>query len=417
MPKITAKFIESGLTFPATGQLIVRDDELKGFGLRVTKGRISFVVECRTSGKFRRITLGQFGTMTPDEARKKARQLLSGAVEIKAAAPKLQAVTLNDVFQKFMAVRRLRPNTIRNYTQITNRCLGDWLNLPITSLTRDMVNARHQKLTCTTKQGTSGEVQANMAMRVLRTFLNFAASNFETADAQPIITMNPVRTLSQNRSWHQERRRRVIIPDQRLGEWYRAVTSLRQIYIRDYLLLLMLTGLRRNEAATLRWRDIDFEARTLTVRAEIAKNKREHCLPLTDFLFLLLSHRKENRRTDSDYVFPGRRGGPIVEPKQAVSRVIEKSGCDFVLHDLRRVFITQAAKISIPHHIIKKLVNHIATTDVTDGYIVIDTEHLREPMNLINNRFLTLFGCNLADWEKNNRAVGQWVLGAGRRKS
>jgi len=154
MPKITAKFIETGVTYPATGQLFIRDDELKGFGLRVTKGRISFVVESRTSGKFRRLTLGQYGRMTPDEARKKARQLLSGSVAIKARTPKLQAVTLNDVFQKFMAVRRLRANTIRNYSQITKRCLGDWLSLPITSISRDMIQARHEKLTCTTKQGT-----------------------------------------------------------------------------------------------------------------------------------------------------------------------------------------------------------------------------------------------------------------------
>jgi hypothetical protein len=93
MPKITAKFIETGVTFPAKGQSFIRDDELKGFGLRVTKGRVSFVVESRTSGKFRRITLGQYGTMTPDEARKKARQLLSGPVAIEATTAKLQAVT------------------------------------------------------------------------------------------------------------------------------------------------------------------------------------------------------------------------------------------------------------------------------------------------------------------------------------
>jgi integrase len=192
--------------------------------------------------------------------------------------------------------------------------------------------------------------------------------------------------------------------------------SLRQIYIRDYLLLLLLTGLRRREASTLRWNDVDFEARTLTIRAEVAKNKQEHCLPLTDFLFLLLSHRWENRRTDSEYVFPGRRGGPIVEPKLAVARVVEKSGCDFVLHDLRRTNISMAAKLGVPHHIIKKLVNHVASTDVTDGYIIIHLDHLREPMTLINNRFLTLFGCNITDWENNNRAVGQWVIGARPRK-
>jgi hypothetical protein len=41
---------------------------------------------------------------------------------------------------------------------------------------------------------------------------------------------------------------------------------------------------------------------------------------------------------------------------------------------------------------------------------------LREPMDLITNRFLTLFGCNIVDWENNHRAVGQWVIGSSRRK-
>ncbi len=106
-----------------------------------------------------------------------------------------------------------------------------------------------------------------------------------------------------------------------------------------------------------------------------------------------------------------------MESKEGVKRVIEKSGCAFVIHDIRRTYITMAAKLSVPHHVIKKLVNHIATADVTDGYIVIQVDQLREPMALINNRFLTLFGCSLADWEKNNRAVGQWVLRGGGRKS
>jgi integrase len=291
------------------------------------------------------------------------------------------------------------------------------LNLPVTAITRDMILERHRELTRVSKQGTPGQIQANMSMRILRTVLNFAASNFETADGQPIISTNPVSTLSKNRAWHHETRRRVIVPDHKLGEWYRAVMSLRQIYIRDYLLLLILTGLRRSEASTLRWSDIDFAGRTITIRAEISKNKQEHCVPLTDFLLLLLKHRKENSRSDTDYVFPGRRGGPLVEPKLGVARVVARSGCSFVLHDLRRTYISMAAKIGIPHHVIKKLVNHIASSDVTDGYVIIQVDQLREPIDQINNRFLTLFGCQLADWEKNNKTVGQWVVGKQRTKT
>jgi integrase len=164
-----------------------------------------------------------------------------------------------------------------------------------------------------------------------------------------------------------------------------------------------------SEAANLLWTDIDFQERKLTVRAEIAKNKREHSLPLSDFLFVLLAKRRENP-CESDWVFPGRdKRRHIIDSGYVIERVVAKSGCDFVLHDLRRSHISMAAKIGVPHHIIKKLVNHITSTDVTDGYIIIDIEHLREPVNLITNRFLTLFGCSISDWKHVNHEAADCV--------
>ena len=256
-------------------------------------------------------------------------------------------------------------------------------------------------------QGSTGEVQANMAMRILRTLLNFAANNYETPDGKPIITLNPVRRLSQNRSWHLEPRRRVILLDSKLGDWYRAVMALKQTTVRDYLLFLLLTGLRRNEAGTLRWEDVDFEAKTITIPAFAAKNKQEHCLPLFEFLLTIL--RRRNR--DSEFVFPGKGGhNHIVDPGHVVSNVIRNSGCSFVLHDLRRTFITMAAKLGVTHHIIKKLVNHITSVGATDGYIVLHVEHLREAMAQITNRFLTLFGCTLSDWKQDICSPDQLLI-------
>jgi len=72
--------------------------------------------------------------------------------------------------------------------------------------------------------------------------------------------------------------------------------SLKSAMVRDYLLLLIFTGLRRTEAITLKWSDIDFGEQTLTVPAEISKNHREHKLPLSDFILTLLAQRKA--RTD-----------------------------------------------------------------------------------------------------------------------
>jgi integrase len=166
--------------------------------------------------------------------------------------------------------------------------------MSVTTITKEMIQSRHCEVTRTIKQGSSGEVQANMSMRILRTLLNFAANNYETSDGQSIIALNPVRRLSQNRSRHLEPRRRVILIDSKLGDWYRAVMALRQKTVRDYLLFLLLTGLRRNEAATLRWSDVDFETKTITIPAAASKNKQEHCFPMSEFLLILLSQRNKN---------------------------------------------------------------------------------------------------------------------------
>lgn len=308
MPKISQKFIERKVRRPLKGQIIYRDDELIGFGLRVTRGSMAYIAECRVNGVNRRITIGLHGRLTPEEAREEARKLLSKMS--RGRDPKEEEkkqrtalITLGEVLNDYIACRELRPNSIKSLRAITKRCLGDWLSLPIASITKDMVEERHRELTKTTRQGSSGKAQANTAMERLAILINFAKNKYEIDD-EPIIQKNPVERLTQIRAWHRIPRRQTVIPDHKMKDWYQAVIALRDTKIRDYLLLLLLTGLRRNEAATLKWTDIDFEANVLTVRAEIAKNHREHRLPLTEFLTALLTRRKL-KTADSEFVFPG----------------------------------------------------------------------------------------------------------------
>jgi hypothetical protein len=60
------------------------------------------------------------------------------------------------------------------------------------------------------------------------------------------------------------------------------------------------------------------------------------------------------------------------------------------LHDLRRTFITIAEGLDIPAYALKRLLNHKMTQDVTAGYIVMDVERLRKPMQLISEHILKL---------------------------
>ncbi len=157
--------------------------------------------------------------------------------------------------------------------------------------------------------------------------------------------------------------------------------ELRHQKVKDYLMLLLLTGLRRNEGATLRWDDIDFQSKVVTIRAELAKNGNEHRLPLSDYLYEML------------YVFPGQGGKHhMVYSDHVIEGVAAKADCPFMLHDCRRTFLTLAERLALPYVVLKKLANHSGRNDTTFGYLVVDVERLREPMQMITNEFLRL--CN-----------------------
>ena len=69
------------------------------------------------------------------------------------------------------------------------------------------------------------------------------------------------------------------------------MSTLQHEVARDFLIFLLLTGMRFGETRKLRWTHVDFDNKILTVPRELTKNDREHRLPLSDFLVALLKKR------------------------------------------------------------------------------------------------------------------------------
>jgi integrase len=177
--------------------------------------------------------------------------------------------------------------------------------------------------------------------------------------------------------------------------WRQAVENARiygnfQSMASDYLLFILFSGLRRREAASLRWEQVDLNHKT--VRIFDTKNGKPLTLPLSKPLIEVLLSRK--LFGESVWVFPGSvPGKPIVEPKGHVRRVSQMSGVSFTVHDLRRTFITVAESLDISKTAIQALVNHSgAGVDVTDGYVIMDESRLREPMEKIAQKMMGYMG-------------------------
>jgi integrase len=91
---------------------------------------------------------------------------------------------------------------------------------------------------------------------------------------------------------------------------------------RDYLLLLLFTGLRRNEAAAPRWEEVDFASRVIRLPAVRTKAGRKLDLPMTTFVRDLLVARR-SAGVEGPFVFAGRgRSGHVHHTRRGVRHLV-----------------------------------------------------------------------------------------------
>ena len=268
--RLTKRSVEA-LHYPETGQVLYRDLDLPGFGVRVGKKAKVYFVEGRVHRRTVRTTIGRADLFSAEMARRKAMGLLgvmAGGTNPNVAKRVLaaDAMTVEGAFEAFFEAKpHLAAKTVKSYTRTYELYLAEWMSRPISSLSRDLVLARHRSIS-----EQHGAVTANNAMRHLRSVYNFTAAR---ADLPP----NPVAIISQARAWHKERRRRSVVDNHRLAAWWSAVMAETED-ARDVLLVALFTGMRRSEILRLKWDYLDFAGGLL--RLPTTKNGDPLELPL-----------------------------------------------------------------------------------------------------------------------------------------
>ncbi len=359
------------------------DTDLKGFGVRTSATSKTYFVMKRVNGKLTRVTLGKHGILTAEKARKDAINILSDLskgidTNQEKAKSRDRGVTVENMLEQYFTARQeLKPRTVKTYRDLFRLYLSDWKKKPIAEITKDMVAKRHLKIATE-----AGKAAANNTMRTFRAVFNFANELLD--DSLPV---NPVKRLSNTRQWFKIERRESIVNESDLPKWYEAVMKLKNPTIRDYLLLLLFTGARKTETATLKWEDVDMENRTFVLTK--TKNGKPLPLPMSDYIYGIFQNRQA--LLENGFMFPGQgKGGHLIEPRKQMAKVTEQTGIKFSLHDMRRTYISAIDGI-VGYYELKRLLNHSAKTDdVTAGYVVKNIEKLRPLMEKVTAHILNL---------------------------
>lgn len=262
--------------------------------------------------------------------------------------------TLKETFQTYLDTKNLKPKSRKVYQQVFHAYLAPFHDLPLTLISPESVLQHHKTLP---------KIAGNLAMRLLRALFNFA-------DVKPATQI-----MTKNKTWNREKRRKTHLTtgeDGTIREFIKGANALKNSDLRDYLLFLLFTGLRRNEASQLSWDNVNLKAATITLPD--TKNGENITLPMNSYALAILTAREPGNRLSENLVFKS----------SASTQCLRKVGVSFCLHDLRRTFMTVGDELDMSPGLIKQLVNH-KSNDVTEGYLCRSIERLRKASQQIGD--------------------------------
>jgi len=368
----------------------IRDSRLSGLILRVLpSGRK--VYYCQYARGKRRM-IGRADVLTPTQARIEAKDILAKAakgenVKRKQTNPTLSAFLTDEYGPWVKAHRNTGQETLErieaNFPNLLSERMGaisiaaieQWRtrrldsNIKPATINRDVACLKAALAKAVEWQAIDSHPLAKLKpLKDRRTGVVRYLTNDEEAALRGALAARDQRIKAGRASGNEwrEKRGHDLLPD---------MSS--QVYgdhLSPMVLLILNTGLRRGEAFSLTWDNVDTDKHLLTVSGHVAKSGKPRHVPLNQEAIDVLEVWRDQTPA-AGLIFPGKNGGRLDNVNSAWRSVLKSAGIEnFRFHDTRHTFASKLVMRGVDLYVVKELLGH-ATIEMTERYAHLAPEH------------------------------------------